>query len=446
MRRSGPPFLVLVLGVLGAGAPPASAAVSVSVTSDQGLRISASGSSATEISVRPFDSGSKLDVTEQSAQMVAGSGCTQVDSANPQRLRCNRPSLNFVTFTGGSGVDKLSVLAGSGDCSCFGNAGNDELRSANGADLIDGGTGEDFISASVGDDVIRGGDGGDVLIGGLGTDDAFGGSGNDVFDMGTVEDGTGDDVFGENDRDLVSYGGRRSRVVVNIDTVAGDGAPGIGLIGENDFIHAGTEEIRGGSGPDELTNGFALFGGPGDDRLRVRSTFTSLADGGTGSDVMIGGAFHDILLARDAIDDQVHGALSCGGSDVDTLQADIHDDDTRPLPTDCETIDFGMVGEDPAVHVRFARRGREGLTIGLRCAKKTRKGCAGKLAVGRLSDGNVRFGKRVGYELARGRRGTVTARVRGDGTPRRGAKIRVRASERGRLGPRMRFQTLTVRG
>ena len=94
------------------GASTATAAVTVGVTSDQGLRIGVSGGSATEIGVRPTSDGTKIDVTEQSAQMVLGSGCVQVDSANPQRFRCNRPPLNFVTFARRGGAGQAVRLSG----------------------------------------------------------------------------------------------------------------------------------------------------------------------------------------------------------------------------------------------------------------------------------------------------------------------------------------------
>jgi hypothetical protein len=446
--------LVALCSLAAASAPAASAVVSVSVTGDQGLRIAVSGSNLTEIGVSPTSDGAKLDVTEQSAQMVAGSGCVQVDSANPQRFRCNRPPLNFLTFVGGTGRDRLFVSPGSGDCDCSGGAGNDELRGADGADLIDGGAGADVVTTGDGDDVLRGGDGNDTLTGGFGTDQTSGGNGDDFFAMGGVPDGPGDVVRGEGGRDEVSYGSRRTAVRVTSDAVADDGAPPVFFTpGEADLVSTDVEVITGGTAADNLSGSerpVTLKGGAGNDTL-TGGLSGDLLVGGTGSDVMSGKQGNDVLNARDAIDDQINDRLSCGsesGFVTDTLDADVHDDDTRALPEDCEAVSQGMVREHPNVVVRFARRARGGrLRIGLRCPRKTRNGCAGGLAVGTVSgESRVRYGPRVRYRIRRGSGSTVVARVRGRSTPRRGAKVRVRSAERGQLGPRTTFKTLEVSG
>jgi hypothetical protein len=422
----------------------------VSVTGDQGLRIAVSGSIQTEISVRPSSSGTKLDVTEQAAQMVPGSGCVQVDSANPQRLRCNRPSLGFVTFVGGGLRDRFFVLDGSGDCQCSGGGGNDELHGADGADLIDGGTGADVITGSHGDDVLRGGDGSDTITGGLGNDKGFGGVGDDVFPMGGVPDGA-DDLNGEGGTDEVDYGSRRAAVSVTSDGNADDGAPaGAGMLfGERDLVRLDIEVLRGGGGNDFISAGHpgnsVLFGGLGDDTVRGDSG-NDVLNGGAGVDALNGRFGSDTINARDAIDDQVNERIVCSGG-TDRLDADVRDDDTRSLPptTDCETIDQGMVGEHPNVVIRSARRGRGGrLEILLRCPRKTRKGCNGRLSVGQLGQAELRYGEGVRYSLERGKGRVVIARVRGGKTPGRGAKIAVRSVERGRLGPRTTFKLLKV--
>ena len=427
----------------------------MSVTANQGLRISVSGGNLTEISVRPTSDGTKLDVTEQTAQMVLGSGCVQVDSANPQRFRCNRPPLNFLTFIGGTGRDRLFVLPGSGDCDCSGGAGDDELRGADGADFIDGGAGADLVIASDGGDVIRGGDGNDTLTGGFGNDQASGGNGDDLFPMGGVADGS-DVLRGEGGRDEVSYGSRRTAVRVRSDDLAEDGAPPLFFTpGEGDNVSTDIEVITGGGAADTLSSfgvPVTLIGGAGNDTLTGGFSGDRLI-GGTGSDVMSGRQGSDFLDARDAIDDQITDRLSCGdevGFVTDFLDADVHDDDTRGLPEDCEAVSQGMVGEHPNVVVRFARRGPGGrLRIGLRCPRKTRNGCAGRLAAGRVGgEGTrirVRYGTRVRYSIRRGRGGTIVVRVRGRVTPRRGATVRVRSAERGQLGPRTTFKTLKVR-
>lgn len=445
--------LIAVAALAGAGASSAMAAVFVSVTGDQGLRITVSGSIQTEISVRP--NTTKLDVTEQAAQMVPGSGCVQVDSANPQRLRCNRPPLNFVTFVGGDFRDRFFVLNGSGDCQCSGGGGNDELNGADGADLIDGGTGSDVITGSDGGDVLRGGDQSDTITGGLGGDKESGGAGDDVFRTGAAPDGA-DELNGEGGRDEADYGARRGSVMLTTDDTVNDGArPGVGeIFGERDSIGSDIEVLRSGLGNDFISagqpTGTALFGGSGDDTVRGDSG-NDVLNGGAGVDALNGRFGNDTINARDAIDDQVNEQIVCSGG-TDRLDADVRDDDTRPLPppSDCETIDQGMVGEHPNVLISSARRGRSArLEILLRCPRKTRRGCAGMLSVGRVSgsgrNATIRYGKRVRYTVRRGKRRVVVARVRGRNTPRRGAKIAVRSVERGRLGPRTTSKLLRVR-
>jgi Ca2+-binding RTX toxin-like protein len=445
MKRAVPVLAVLALTV---GAPTADAAVSVGVTSNDGLRIAVSGNITTEMSVRP--NGTKLDVTEQSAQMVAGSGCVQVDSANPQRLRCNRPSLNFVTFVGGSLRDRLFVLDGSGDCQCSGGGGNDELHGADGADLIDGGTESDVITGSTGGDVLRGGDGHDDITGGPGGDQESGGNGDDAFHQGVTPDGA-DDLSGDGGLDEADYGSRKTAVSVSSNTSADDGAPtsALSLFAEGDFVRTTVEVLRAGAGNDVLRGSSStigrlfLFGGPGDDRLSD-GPGNDVLDGGTGVDELRASLGSDTINARDAIDDQVSSATFCG-LDSDRLDADVRDDDTRGLPVDCETIDQGMVGELPNVHIRSARRaGRRSLKVRLRCPRKTRNGCKGRLSVGSARK-RARFGPSKRYRIRRGRSKTVRVRVGRRSLARRGRRVRVRSLEKGRLGRRTTLRTLKVR-
>jgi Ca2+-binding RTX toxin-like protein len=442
--------ILAVFALAAGGAQAAAAAVSVGVTGGDGLRIAVSGSIATEISVRPSSNNTKLDVTEFSAQMVPGNGCVQVNSANPQRLRCNKPSLNFVTFVGGSLRDRLFVLDGSGDCQCSGGGGNDEMHGANGADLIDGGTGSDVITGSTGSDVIRGNTGNDDITGGLGGDQESGGSGDDVFHQGAAPDGA-DDLRGDDGEDEADYGSRKTAVSVVSNASADDGAPTSAISGfaERDFVRQSVEVLRAGVGNDVLRGSSStpgklrLFGGPGDDLLSDGPGNDAL-NGGAGVDRLFASLGSDVIGARDAIDDQVNSSISCG-LDFDRLNADVRDDDTRGLPTDCDTIDQGMVGELPNVRIRSARRaGRRLLKVRLSCPRRTRNGCRGRLSAGFVRK-RARFGPSKRYRIRRGRSKTVRVRVRRRSLARRGRRVRIRSVERGRLGRRTTFKTLRVR-
>ena len=462
--------------------PAAVAGGTVSVDPSAGLRIVVS-ETGSDVHVQTTDSNTKLFVTETANRtLTPGAGCEQSQSVfnAESKVRCNRPTLRFVTFQGAGFRDRLIVTAGVGDCQCNGSSGNDEIRTFDGADLIIGGPGNDLLRGGEGGDVLQGqsgndtlfGEGGndtlegdtdaDTLNGGDGTDSFKGGDGADVLDMGGAADGA-DTLDGGFGIDRVDYGGRRAAVSATIDSSTNDGAvPGPGqLFGERDFISGSVENLTGGAGGDTLTGGRQpnrLIGGGGNDTIRGGTPNAADAgfpddylEGGPGVDVLRGEGGVDVLNARDAIDDQVDAVLSCGtgpgsvGSENDRLDADIRDDDTRALPPDCESVDQGMVGEDPNVHIRSVRRVRgEGLVVALRCPRKARTGCEGSLAAKRLGKASARgggFGERVKYAIKRGKRGKVTVPSR----TRAGTLVRIRSLEKGRLGPRTTFRTLEVK-
>ena len=230
-------------------------------------------------------------------------------------------------------------------------------------------------------------------------------------------------------------------MAVSFDNVANDGESFLRSGNERDNVTE-VENARGGVGDDDLVGNAlqnSLTGGGGDDRLRGGSN-ADVLDGGLGSDRFEGESGNDVLLARDAEDDQVRDVLSCG-TGTDSLQADVRDDDTRALPTDCETASQGMVRELPNVRILSARSAAGGsLDVRLRCPRGTRNGCAGTLAAG-PARGRGRFGAETRYRVARGRSKTVRIRA----AARRGARVRLRSEEKGRLGPRTTLRTLTVR-
>ncbi len=445
--------LVAVLALGAVVAPSAAADIAVQVTQTNGLRIDVSGSES-RLHVSRSGSPATLAVGEVDERpLTAGPGC-QNSSVNV--VRCSLPPLRFVTFTGSEFRDRLTLFNGVGDCLCDGRRGNDIITGADGADFILGDFGNDTLNGGAGGDLIKGGSGNDTITGGPGNDVAEGNDGDDVFLMGVLPDGA-DTLDGGAGTDTVSYGSRRARIEASIDGFANDGAPVIPFSsGERDNIAPTVENLTGGTAGDLLLGSSApnrLVGGAGNDTLRGGSPVNQsgsevgllddVLDGGLGSDILRGEGGRDFLLARDAVDDQVNDVLSCGtgpsSASSDRLDADVRDDDTRPLPTDCESISQGMVGEDPNVQIRTARRAAgRGLNVSLRCPRKTRSGCKGKLA---LESARRGFRNGVRYVIPRGKRGTV--RLPGGGRP--GAIVRVRSLERGQLGPRTTFQTLQVK-
>ncbi len=180
------------------------------------------------------------------------------------------------------------------------------LEGGPGIDWIQGGGGPDEIwgGCSSGDancngfkDTLHGGDGDDFLHGGTSFDYLAGDAGNDRLDGGL----SGDNLNGGDGRDLADYSSRAVGVVVSLDGVVNDGAPG-----ENDFIASDVEGVQGGSGKDTLSgNDFLniLKGGPADDYLT----------GYGGADLLMGEAGSDLLRPGFGLDNVY------GGSEQDTV-------------------------------------------------------------------------------------------------------------------------------
>jgi Ca2+-binding RTX toxin-like protein len=450
------------LAVVAASAPTAAANIDVHMSSSEGLLIQVFVTDGNEsnLSVSSVESGgaTKLQVTElDNRELTPGTTCVYAGTAR-HIVTCPVPAIRFVTFRGfGSGArDQLTLHPGVGDCVCDGGSGNDAIRGSDGADLLIGGVGSDLLDGGAGDDVLRGGSGFDTLNTGFGNDSAEGGDDGDTFTTGALADGS-DTLDGGPGVDTASYAARGDRggaVSATIDNAANDGAPPrVGAIfGERDNIRLNVENLTGGAANDILVGDSSpnrLIGDTGNDTLRGGTppsggdpaTPDDVLDGGLGSDVLQGDGGRDTLMARDAVDDQVVPGLSCGPGVSDRLEADIRDDDTRPVPADCESVDQGMVGEDPNVHIRSARRARgERLTVALRCPRKARRGCAGKLAASRAAK-RTRFGRGVRYALRRGKSGVVRVPAPAQASP----SVRLRSVERGRLGPRTTLQTLKLR-
>jgi Ca2+-binding RTX toxin-like protein len=204
---------------------------------------------------------------------------------------------------GGVGDDNLN--GGEGDDNLCGNVGNDWLDGWNGNDLIEGGEGNDSLLGYFDNDDLRGGPGNDWMIGE---------DGNDILDGGTGAD----DMSGNAGIDTADYSARTENLKISLDNTANDGTAGgftyrdpfTGLWylnrGEQDNCHEDIENVRGGSGNDNISAPFAFnvvnqfFGNGGNDVL----------DGGGGADILDGGPGDDIFFARGdgAIDQLVGGA------------------------------------------------------------------------------------------------------------------------------------------
>ncbi|MEM6745742.1 MAG: hypothetical protein AAF676_18700, partial [Pseudomonadota bacterium] len=156
-----------------------------------------------------------------------------------------------------------------------GEAGNDVLLGAAGADKLFGGTGRDLARGGGGNDAVSGDDGADRLFGDHGDDTVEGGDGHDRLFGGPGADALSGDAaddraFGEAGADAI--GGGKG------DDVA--------------FGGAGDDALRGGDGDDRLSGGAGddvLSGGAGDDALEGDGGNDRLS-GGEGADALRGGA------------------------------------------------------------------------------------------------------------------------------------------------------------
>ncbi|GAA0467898.1 hypothetical protein Ade02nite_78620 [Paractinoplanes deccanensis] len=157
-------------------------------------------------------------------------------------------------------------------------------------------------NGGLGNDTLFGGAAGDTLTGGFGTDSLFGRAGNDTAVALAVNDGR-DRFSGSAGVDTTSYANRAARVVVTLNGVANDGAPG-----ELDNNLSDVENILGGRGSDNLTGNASanrILGLGGNDVMT----------GGLGNDTMLGGAGADTnvaLAVRDGRD------VFSGGVGADT--------------------------------------------------------------------------------------------------------------------------------
>ncbi len=295
----------------------------------------------------------KMVVGVDQAGIDPGAGCERADEGGTTSVRCpfRASDVNraILVVTVGDQDDTVDVhtdpdsrpLGGE----FFGGAGDDVLRSDDGA--------SDF----------RGGDGDDRLIGR---------SGIDFFYEGRRANGADIFVGGPRDFDTVIYSGRSRPVSVDFDGRGDDGERGEGdhvdpsidgveggsggdrLIGDADGDHfegrGGADLIRGGGGADLLVGAFIsrtlsgldrsagaqlgdrIFGEGGSDDVRGGGGDDRLG-GGVGQDRVSGGGGDDELRVRDGGADSV---LCSRG--FDRVVADTRDFFRRVGTEDCEVF------------------------------------------------------------------------------------------------------------
>ena len=182
----------------------------------------------------------------------------------------------------------------------WGWGGDDVLIGGQGADTIDGGDGADVIygdnvsgDTTGGDDVLNGGNGDDTLWGGYGADSLSGSWGNDTLygNQGndTIDGGAGDDWMHGGQGDDILFGGDGN------DTLNGG---------------VGADVLHGGAGADLLygnENNDVLWGDDGDDWMHGGQG-DDVLHGGAGNDTLNGGVGNDVLWGEGGADTFVFAA------------------------------------------------------------------------------------------------------------------------------------------
>ena len=179
-----------------------------------------------------------------------------------------------------SGNDIL--IAGDGDDTLYGDAGNDRLEGGYGNDVIIGGAGDDILSDAGGDNRLEGGDGNDVIVvgnmmaGGAGNL-ILGGNGKDFIvtfeDISTIFGGQGDDFIlgakvngqeaGNEGDDWIEMGTQDGAPGDNFNPLLLDDVIGndvfIGGGGFDEFIGEGGDDIFVGSDAQDKMDGMSGF-------------------------------------------------------------------------------------------------------------------------------------------------------------------------------------------
>ena len=152
-----------------------------------------------------------------------------------------------------------------------------------GNDTINGGPGNDTLDGAAGNDILRGDEGVDSLIGGTGNDTLFSGSSDNPADGGTMEGGTGDDIYyvdaaNSTVTEAAGAGNDMIRTTVDVVLAAGSEVEEIraanlaGTLGLNITGSDSANLIRGDAGNNVLDGrggADTMYGYEGDDLYRI---------------------------------------------------------------------------------------------------------------------------------------------------------------------------------
>jgi hypothetical protein len=241
-------LFVLVAALLTAACAFPALAVATTVSAAGG-RIAITAAAGETNSITFNEGDGQYTITEGSAPIEAGAGCTK--DASAARVACP-----------GAGV-VVKVELGDGDDSFINSAGlGSEVDAGAGNDTVTGGFGDDVIRGDVGNDKLDGNTGNDTLIAGDGNDKLTGAAGDDSLQAGDGNDkldgGDGNDTLTATDgADTLSGGAGNDRLeggkgADSLDAGAGDD---VLLTAEGEFTGTREKRIRCGAGRDRLTAG-----------------------------------------------------------------------------------------------------------------------------------------------------------------------------------------------
>ncbi|MGB3420474.1 MAG: hypothetical protein WBA52_08565 [Dolichospermum sp.] len=194
------------------------------------------------------------------------------------------------TLYGGNGFDYIDagqnhdlVYGGSGNDTIYGDR-NDWTNRGNGNDTLYGESGNDYIDGGEGNDYLNGGTDNDTLIGFWGNDTLYGMEGNDYLDGGDNDDVIDGDAW------YTVYGSARDTIY------GGSGNDRIWGGEDNDFIDSGSgnDTVDGESGDDTIwawQGNDTLYGGDGNDNIDAGQDH-DLVYGGSGNDTIYGDRNH----------------------------------------------------------------------------------------------------------------------------------------------------------
>ena len=377
-------IFALVSGLLLAGVPAASAAVTVS--SSGGL-ISVQGDDAPFTDLVVTINGANFRFTGATAAVAPCVGAGPVD--------CPMAGVTSITAALADGADtwdsngiNVPTTVDLGNAFFF--PVDQRARTGNAADTIIGGRDrESDIVTNAGNDTIRllgGSDGTQAGVFGPGIGSILGGPGDDVIDMGEGNDGDflGDWIDGGPGNDTVDLGPGNDKNVAeqtfpnggndtvlggagdDQDVFAGDGDDVVDGGSGNDqslFGSEGTDTIRGGPDQDSLETEFDDFGdtiegNSGDDTLTVAEgpvgfpfpSNTDLLSGGTGRDTAAAtaGTQSGVIFTADGVADDGYANAPTRtanvGTDIEVLSGTQSNDALTGGPG---VIDIrGFAGDD----------------------------------------------------------------------------------------------------